>query len=567
MDIPFVQARWYTVVASRDIDLVVIHDMEAPEKANTAEAVARYFARTDTKVSAHYCITPETRILTGDLRWTPASDLVPGDHLVAVDEFHRNARGRRYQQGQVEAVRRRSAPCLAVTLEDGRVLTSSIDHWWLTQLGGAKWEWVAMDALQVGDRIAVPLTPWSSYRDDDLAWLAGLLDGEGCLHRQSFELTFSQAEGPVMDRALEILDSHDIRCRVTWRVPAKSHHRKIGVVCISGIQANLELLGRSRPVRFIERAAELLDGRFLGSRTHDGRLAVVNIQDVGEQEVVSMRTSTRTFLANGAVSHNCIDNDSIVQCVRDSNVAWHAPGANHNGIGLEHAGYASQRLEDWRDAYSTAELQLSAQLARELCDRYRIPVAFVDAADLRRRRRGITTHWEVSKAFRKTDHTDPGPNFPMDDYLAMVRDGAPDPTPVEPPAQGDRPVVNAPVVGILSHASWGGGYIEVGADGGMFSHDAPNYGSTGDMDLNASVVGGAPTPSGQGYWLVASDGGVFPFGDAAFYGSTGNLTLNAPVVGMTPTGSGQGYWLAARDGGVFSFGDAEFKGSVEYRGQ
>jgi hypothetical protein len=42
----------------------------------------------------------------------------------------------------------------------------------------------------------------------------------------------------------------------------------------------------------------------------------------------------------------------------------------------------------------------------------------------------------------------------------------------------------------------------------------------------------ASTPDGGGYWLVASDGGIFAFGDAPFDGSTGNLVLNAPVVGM-----------------------------------
>ncbi|MGC8466525.1 MAG: hypothetical protein ACP5O0_11480, partial [Acidimicrobiales bacterium] len=37
--------------------------------------------------------------------------------------------------------------------------------------------------------------------------------------------------------------------------------------------------------------------------------------------------------------------------------------------------------------------------------------------------------------------------------------------------------------------------------------------------------------SSSGYRLVASDGGIFSFGDAQFYGSTGNIKLNAPIVG------------------------------------
>ena len=68
------------------------------------------------------------------------------------------------------------------------------------------------------------------------------------------------------------------------------------------------------------------------------------------------------------------------------------------------------------------------------------------------------------------------------------------------------------------------------------------------------------TLNGTGYWLVASDGGVFSF-NAPFYGSTGSLKLNKPVVGMGLDRATGGYWLVASDGGVFSF-NAPFEGST-----
>ena len=43
------------------------------------------------------------------------------------------------------------------------------------------------------------------------------------------------------------------------------------------------------------------------------------------------------------------------------------------------------------------------------------------AADLVRGRRGITSHAEVSLAYRKSDHWDPGPGFPIDEFLGRVR--------------------------------------------------------------------------------------------------------------------------------------------------
>lgn len=64
-NIPFKQAMFYTEVSNppRPIQLIVLHSMEAPEKGETAESVADYFARgcPDEKgkkrpASAHYCV-------------------------------------------------------------------------------------------------------------------------------------------------------------------------------------------------------------------------------------------------------------------------------------------------------------------------------------------------------------------------------------------------------------------------------------------------------------------------------------------------------------------------------
>src|SRR4051794_37904817 len=65
--------------------------------------------------------------------------------------------------------------------------------------------------------------------------------------------------------------------------------------------------------------------------------------------------------SSGSSAHYCIDNNSVVQCVRDHDVAWHAPGANHDGLGFEHAGYARQTAQEWNDAYSKSMLLLSAK--------------------------------------------------------------------------------------------------------------------------------------------------------------------------------------------------------------
>lgn len=289
---------------------------------------------------------------------------------------------------------------------------------------------------------------------------------------------------------------------------------------------------------------------------------LIVIHDMEYPERLDGAENVAKFFERGgsqASAHFCVDADSAVQCVKLMDIAWHAPGANHQGIGIEHAGYARQTAAEWADPYSEKMLQVSATLTASLCKQFNIPHSFVAAAGLLKGYRGFTTHSEVSKAWHKSDHSDPGPNFPMAHYLELVVQGAgPSPIPQEV-----RPVVNAPVVAILTHPSWGMAYIEVCSDGGTFSEKAPNFGSAAGSKLNSPVVGGSVTPSGQGYWLAAADGGIFAFGDAGFHGSMGGTALNAPVVGMTSTPSGQGYWLVARDGGIFSFGDAEYEGSVQ----
>jgi hypothetical protein len=127
-------------------------------------------------------------------------------------------------------------------------------------------------------------------------------------------------------------------------------------------------------------------------------------------------------------------------------------------------------------------------------------------------------------------------------------------------SMGGKPL-NKPVVGIAADPNTGG-YWEVASDGGLFSFNAPFFGSMGGQPLNKPIVGMVGTPDGGGYWEVASDGGLFAFGDAHFFGSMGGKPLNSPVVGIASTPDGGGYWEVASDGGLFSFGDAHFFGSM-----
>jgi N-acetyl-anhydromuramyl-L-alanine amidase AmpD len=122
-------------------------------------------------------------------------------------------------------------------------------------------------------------------------------------------------------------------------------------------------------------------------------------------------------------AHFNIDDDSIVQSVKETDIAYHAKSANRYGIGLEHAGYAKQTREQWLDSFSTRTLQRSAKLTATLCKRWNIPIVYIDRNGLKNGAKGISTHNECTFAFENGNgHTDPGKGFPMDLYIQWVQE-------------------------------------------------------------------------------------------------------------------------------------------------
>ena len=133
------------------------------------------------------------------------------------------------------------------------------------------------------------------------------------------------------------------------------------------------------------------------------------------------RSDTRT---GGA--HYCGDVDSLVQCVRDSDTAAHAPGVNGRHLGLELAGFARQSAAEWHDPYSWKMLQLASGLVAAKAKQYGFPLIYIDRHDLNRGNfRGVTTHNEVSQSnISSSTHWDPGPHFPMREFLEMAARGS-----------------------------------------------------------------------------------------------------------------------------------------------
>lgn len=123
-----------------------------------------------------------------------------------------------------------------------------------------------------------------------------------------------------------------------------------------------------------------------------------------------------------ASAHWVVDNNSEVQCVDDADTAWAAPGLNSDGLQFELVGSARQSVVQWKDDFSKAMLDRAVKLVAAKCIEHSIPPVLLTVQQLKAGKKGIVTHNMVSKAYGKSTHTDPGPNFPLNDFVKRVAD-------------------------------------------------------------------------------------------------------------------------------------------------
>jgi len=171
---------------------------------------------------------------------------------------------------------------------------------------------------------------------------------------------------------------------------------------------------------------EILARNYTPGRTSPVTLIVIHDMEAGEYSTTAENCASYFAGSNApqASAHYCCDNDSVVCSVQPDDTAWHTAHTptNNCGIGIEQAGYASQGADGWADGYSTQMIETQVgPLVRALCDRYGIPVRFLDANALRGGEFfGITSHREISFAFVPGGHTDPGPDYPWDKLFNAI---------------------------------------------------------------------------------------------------------------------------------------------------
>jgi DNA polymerase I-like protein with 3'-5' exonuclease and polymerase domains len=278
-----------------------------------------------------YCVAPDTRICTSDLRWVRADSLQSGDELVGFDEFRDDEQGNgggrkaRLRRSEVQKVARIKRPCYRVTTSDGRQVIASSEHLWVevgtskgsTRVKGDSWrgstyvpahkrKWVATENLIPGkSRLCWWVQPWDeldSEQQYDAGWLAGFADGEGWIfgkNGRGHNVGLGQKPGLAWDQALAVCKRLGYSLSQPYTGAAGVERRYLDY------QSSVQFLAQCRPVRLGRRSAEFWDGRQTYGSQHTRPVLVTSVEFLGEREVIALRTSTHTFIAEGFLSHNC----------------------------------------------------------------------------------------------------------------------------------------------------------------------------------------------------------------------------------------------------------------------
>lgn len=262
------------------------------------------------------CVTPDTLILTDDLRYIPAGDAAVGQGLAAIDEEPPvGQRARSWRHGVVTHNHSAMKDCVRIVLMDGTDLICSNDHPWLCTTGQRAAYWRRSDRLKAyHHRLIKVADVWSMGTDRDAGYLAGIWDGEGHLSQRINVWRKTGADMPHMSLGMSqvqggIVLDETIRALTNLSYPYRAHHsdrskipnhQNVTQLHISTVRASMRFLGSIRPQRLLNK----LNIDLLGSIRPGEFVPVVRVEPVGRREIASLTTSTKTFIAAGYVAHN-----------------------------------------------------------------------------------------------------------------------------------------------------------------------------------------------------------------------------------------------------------------------
>lgn len=262
-----------------------------------------------------FCLALGTKVLRDDYKWIPIEDIKVGETLVGFDKEVVGGKAigkqRTFQPAVVRSTTHSILPSFKITTTNGTVIASA-KHGWLVRSKKRLIEWRNTEDLKLGDTILRFSEVWGESADPiKAAYLAGIFDGEGHMTKNG-RLSFSQKEGNVQTQSQQFLNDlgFDFSCGQSQRRSSDLTYDWAW---------NTQIYGTVRDtMRFISQIPTVRVGRidhlwWMGrSITSKNRYAhseesiatVIDIENIGEHEVIGLGTSTGTLIADGLFSSN-----------------------------------------------------------------------------------------------------------------------------------------------------------------------------------------------------------------------------------------------------------------------
>lgn len=261
-----------------------------------------------------YCVAPGTRILTKDLRWVPAEDLRVGDEIIGFDDKSKQERhGRNWRHATITATGIKQLPTYDIYLSSGKVLRATGEHRWLVRLkngrdGGIVWE--RTDKLQERldhhrRRHPIILPKFAEIHELSQTYEGGFLsaafDGEGCISKNTnnqYRLSFVQKPNGMHDMVSDLLHLEGFDF-------AYAQHQSgcIETYLKGGKHEVLKFLMKYRPPRLLNKLWQSWDINKMDLATVSEE-EIVRVEYAGVQDVVTLSSSSKTYIAEGFGAHN-----------------------------------------------------------------------------------------------------------------------------------------------------------------------------------------------------------------------------------------------------------------------
>ncbi len=341
------------------------------------------------------CVAADTLVLCDDLTWRPARSLAPGDGIVGIDESAPR-KHRRLRRAVVTANGIRTDDLYEVRTGRG-VLRCNGKHPWLARTqrraaGGGRgtWKWVRTDELHPGDDLYHVVDPWGVDPSWEAGWLAGFLDGEGCLSfsGNSVVLSCSQRVSGLADEMARVFKEYADNIFVFGR-DYDGTRKPMVQVQVNRRDQIMRLLGAVRPHRLLARSSGVWEGAATMKMVTP--VQVESVEPCGHGEISLLGTSTGTYIAQGFAAHNT---DFVAEANLNGN--WHLISIETADVGLGFPAWNTNSANV--PAWTVAQVESIAKLVAWCCLTYDIPCAVIP--DSRPGRRGVGWHRQGIDPYR-----------------------------------------------------------------------------------------------------------------------------------------------------------------------